>query len=629
MKESGAIKGFSMASVLGLYLMAMMIIMLLIIGTVVHVLQQRSAVDRVRLYGETLATNFSYTTGFIGLESGMLQTLTMSLKTEPNILQVLLVDNEFVIQASSTPQQIGSTSELISSYGFIQDTRHYHLNIKEKKADFMRILTPILSVGAQGRTGTILLDIDLNPAHLRAYKSTFGIVMALFLFSLLITLSLFLCVHWRIIRPITNFKIKTEGINQGGLDKRIHVEFQDELGELANTFNQMLDRLESTLVSKSYVEGILDSMGDMLFVLSPELTIERVNAKVPALLRYSEEELLGQSIWRLFDIDIPEAEVKFLLEHYYQQELQVRCKDGRLLDLQCTFSPLYSSKQGSDLQVLGIVCNVQDITLRKQAEIKLQRYAKLLEETKEESKSFAYIVSHDLRAPLVNIKGFSGELDYSLKALKEVLGPYYSVMESDDKEVIYKILDMDMEESLSFINTSVMRMNSQINGILKISRLGYRKLQRETVDMQKIASSVRNSLKHQLETNNIEVIIKSLPKVYSDPEAMEQILGNLMDNAVKYIPAERNGVIEISSSCRKRDIVFHVKDNGCGIAEQHLSKVFDMFKRVGNTDISGEGMGLTYVKTLIRQLGGDIWCESQVNQGAIFSFSLPLSVDSD
>jgi len=632
MKANFTVKSYSMASVLGFFLMAIMMVMLLTVWSIVHALQQQRAVDKVRLHGETLATTFSQATGFIGFDPEVIQPLTVSLKTEPNIIQVKIVDNEFVVQASSTPQQIGTKSDLISSYGLIQNTQNYRLQTNNNSKDVLRILTPILSVVAKhGRIGTILIDIDLDPAYSTSLRETVEIVMALFLFSLIITLSLFIFVRWRIIRPITNLKYGTEKISQGNLDKHIQIEFKDELGDLANTFNLMLDKLKTSLVSKLYVESIVNSMADMLFVLSTDLVIKRVNTRVSALLGYQEAELLGQHI-QIFltqlDIDkLPINNTNADSDSDNHQELRVKCKDGRFLDIQCTFAALFSPDQHAAPKIEGIICNALDVSMRIQAERDLKHKTQLLEESNEEIKSISHIVAHDLRSPLVNIKGFSGELNYSITALKEVLLKYHAMMEKSDQDLIEEILNTDITEALGYINSSTMRMDRLINGVLKVSRLGRREFQLEFVDMQSLASKICISLQHQVESKAITIELKNLPSINSDLMAMEQIMGNLIDNAIKYMPINHEGKIEVSSTKKGDQLVFHVKDNGCGIAEQHVSKLFNLFERLGHTDINGEGLGLAYVRRLVRQLGGQIWCESQVGKGSTFSFTIPQGAD--
>jgi len=168
-------------------------------------------------------------------------------------------------------------------------------------------------------------------------------------------------------------------------------------------------------------------------------------------------------------------------------------------------------------------------------------------------------------------------------------------------------------------------MDTLITAILNLSRLGRRELKTEPVDMGAVVRSILDSLAHQIETNRTEVAIRDLPVITADRIAMEQIMGNLLDNSLKYLEPGRPGRLEIWADVGGEECVFHVKDNGRGIREEEIPRVFELFRRAGRQDVPGEGMGLAFVKTLVRRLGGRIWCESEPGVGSTFSFTLPSS----
>ncbi len=114
-----------------------------------------------------------------------------------------------------------------------------------------------------------------------------------------------------------------------------------------------------------------------------------------------------------------------------------------------------------------------------------------------------------------------------------------------------------------------------------------------------------------------------LPRIVSDRTAIEQIFGNLLDNAIKYLDPQRPGHIEVSAEETADAVVFHVRDNGRGIAEEDMDKVFAPFRRAGPQDVPGEGMGLAFVRALLHRLGGRIECQSQLGVGTTFTFTLP------
>ena len=141
--------------------------------------------------------------------------------------------------------------------------------------------------------------------------------------------------------------------------------------------------------------------------------------------------------------------------------------------------------------------------------------------------------------------------------------------------------------------------------------------------VRELIEDILSSLAHQIGSRNISVAINELPDVTADKTAVEQIFGNLLDNAVKYLEPGRSGKIDITGERRDGEVVFHVQDNGRGMAKEDIPRAFEIFRRVGRQDVPGEGMGLAYVKALIRLHGGRIWCESEPGAGTTFSFTIP------
>ena len=165
-------------------------------------------------------------------------------------------------------------------------------------------------------------------------------------------------------------------------------------------------------------------------------------------------------------------------------------------------------------------------------------------------------------------------------------------------------------------------MDGLINSILTLSRVGRRELNPEPVDMDGLTRGIVDSLAHQIGEKNIRVTFGELPIITADRLAMEQVMGNLLDNAVKYFDANRPGELTITAEQTPEETVFHVRDNGRGIAAGDIPKVFEIFKRVGRHNVPGEGMGLAYVKALVKRHGGRIWCESEPGKGSVFSFTI-------
>lgn len=266
----------------------------------------------------------------------------------------------------------------------------------------------------------------------------------------------------------------------------------------------------------------------------------------------------------------------------------------------------------------------RELIERWHAEQKLQQYSDELREINDELKSFAYIVSHDLRAPLINIRGFASELELTLKDVIPLIEQAVSNLDGSERERVKGVLQQDAPEAIGFINSSVSRMDSLINAVLKLSYLGRREIRLETVSVTPVVDSILQSLQHQLEQRNATVTVGELPEIVMDRTALEQIIGNLLDNAVKYLAPSRPGRIEVNAYKDESGTTFRISDNGQGIAPKDMGKVFELFRRANCQDTQGEGMGLAYVKTLVRRFGGRIECESEPGAGTTFSVFIPM-----
>jgi PAS domain S-box-containing protein len=293
--------------------------------------------------------------------------------------------------------------------------------------------------------------------------------------------------------------------------------------------------------------------------------------------------------------------------------------DGTQRWLRTSKAPL----PGSDSSVIGVLGTYEDITESKRAEERLQRYSAELAETNEELKRFTYIVSHDLRAPLLSLKGFASELRFSLDTIRRPAEALLASLPEVERAAVAQALHESVPEALGFIESSVTRMDHLIAALLRLSRVGYREFHMEELDTGALLQDTLRTLAHQIESRKVQLTVGPLPHVVSDRTALEQVFSNLMNNAVVYLDPGRPGQIEVSAEETAEAFVFHVRDNGRGIAEEDMDKVFAPFRRAGPQDVPGEGMGLAYVRALLHRLGGRIECQSQPGVGTTFSFTLP------
>lgn len=241
----------------------------------------------------------------------------------------------------------------------------------------------------------------------------------------------------------------------------------------------------------------------------------------------------------------------------------------------------------------------------------------------QEIQRFAYIVSHDLRSPLVNVLGFTSELDEARKTIRTFIADLFEKQPELRDQAVWLAADEDLPEALDFIRKSTEKMDRLINSILELSRQGRRPLTPERLDLNVVADGVAASLYQRAEAAGAEVVVHPLPSIQSDRIAVEQILSNLVENALKYLSPKRAGRVEISGRKVGRMVEIAVKDNGRGIDPADHDRVFELFRRAGTQDQPGEGIGLANVRALAYRLGGKIELDSKLDEGATFTLSLP------
>ena len=301
-------------------------------------------------------------------------------------------------------------------------------------------------------------------------------------------------------------------------------------------------------------------------------------------------------------------------------EFRVPLQDGSIRIMNGRGHVVAQDAESKSVRMVGIA---EDITGRRQAEERLRRYSAELAETNEELQCFTRIVSHDLRAPFVNLKGFSSELRHSIDTLRKSEGILLARLPEPERASLAQVLQETIPEALGFIESSVIRMEHLTSALLRLSRASQRELHIEELDAEALLRRTLRTLRHQIETGLIAVKTGPLPRITSDGTAIEQIFANLLDNAIKYMDPQRPGQIEVTAEETAEETVFRVRDNGRGIAEDDMDKVFVPFRRLGAQDVPGEGVGLAFVRALLHRLGGKIECHSQLGVGTTFRFTLP------
>ncbi|MBN2588974.1 MAG: PAS domain S-box protein [Sedimentisphaerales bacterium] len=279
----------------------------------------------------------------------------------------------------------------------------------------------------------------------------------------------------------------------------------------------------------------------------------------------------------------------------FDTEYRVKRKDGKFL-YWTDCGTIISDKAGKSERMIG-VCS--DITNRRESEHKQTKLLEQLEKVNDELKSFAYIVSHDLKAPLRGVKVLADWLcaDYADK------------------------LGQEGKEQFELLVSRVDRMQNLINGILQYSRIGRVEEYISEIDTREIIADVIDAISPP---ENIKIIInEQMPVVMYERTRIFQVFQNLISNAVKYMDKEE-GIIKIDFTEDEDFWKFSINDNGPGIKENYFEKIFQMFQTLSPRDqFESTGVGLTVVKKIIELYGGRIWVESQVKNGSTFLFTIP------
>ncbi|MFU0823956.1 MAG: histidine kinase [Clostridium sp.] len=418
--------------------------------------------------------------------------------------------------------------------------------------------------------------MGLERRYLKYYLVILGIVFFVsFLFSSKLS--------YVIVKPLKELEFITFRIAKGEYDRRVNIVSQDEIGQLAKTFNHMADQLQYTLKDslekQNKLESILKSMDSGVIAVDKEYKVIMINPYAQKIFGI-KEDIIGKNLMNF----IKDYELGEIFKNSEDnKEIQISWPEKKILKIKT--ADIISNKRR-----IGIVAVVQDITDIKRLENMRSQ--------------FVANVSHELKTPLTSIKGFAETLKYV-----------------EDKDT--------REKFLSIINDETDRLTRLISDILILSDLEQHKefKVKEDIDVTEAIINVYNLMKNTADKKGVKLQTECNENItiIGDKDKFKQMLINLIDNAIKY--SERGDFVLIKCKNGKNVCVITIEDTGVGIPKEHIPRLFERFYRVDKArsrSRGGTGLGLAIVKHIVLSFKGEIFVESEIGKGTKFIVKIPL-----
>ncbi len=365
---------------------------------------------------------------------------------------------------------------------------------------------------------------------------------------------------------------------------------------------QTRDHLQIEVVERTQQASLLNLTHDAIFVRDMDFTITYWNIGAQELYGWAAEDAIGKHSNQLLQTVFPapheDIHAELLRTGRWQGELKRTTAQGTTV----VVAARYALRRDEQARPVAILETSNDITERKRRE-QLAKRSTALESINKELEAFAYSVSHDLRAPLRHIAGYTELLQ---KKASFTL---------DEKCNHYILMTLE----------SAKRMGNLIDDLLAFSRIGRTETQKTLVSLEQIVREALTEVRDDTEGRNIAWKIGALPDFYGDRSMLRLVLVNLISNAIKFTRTRTQAEIEIGcADGNTDDLVVFVRDNGVGLDMKYVNKLFGVFQRLHQSDAyEGTGIGLATVQRIIHRHGGKVWAEGVVDSGATFYFSVP------
>ncbi len=428
--------------------------------------------------------------------------------------------------------------------------------------------------------------------------------------------------------PIRNIVADVDSIARGNLNRAIAPTMGEEFAVMESSINAMVENLKTTIhrlqeseanvkISEERYRAVVESQNEFITRFRPDGTHLFANEAYCRYFGVSCDQIIGQQ----FFPRIPEEDQQRLEEHFISLtqenpaetiEHRITMPNGEIRWQQWDDRAIFDHA-GNLLEYQSVG---RDITARKRAEEELKNlYSELehrvaertieLQLANQELESFSYSVSHDLRAPLRAIDGFSRIL------LEEHAG------ELTPEDLRY----------LHLIRKNSQQMAQLIDALLNFSRMGRQSLNKERLDPTVFAREALEGLSDEMKGRDVKVSIADLPPCEADRSMLRQVFDNLLSNALKFTRKREHATIEIGFYQEDHHPVYYIRDNGVGFDMRYQDKLFKVFQRLHpNQEYEGTGVGLAIVQRIIQRHGGNIWATSVLNEGTTFFFTLDEEV---
>lgn len=511
--------------------------------------------------------------------------LKMRDKTTPTV-QINIIDNNgFIVNSTVKNEQQRNNKKRILLNQNTKKEYYQVLRDPGNNHNYQIFVKPILNKDDR-RIGSIYIESSLSSTY-KTVRYISKILIKIGAIALLLIMILVVILARTITTPIKEITRQASAMARGNFDLQVDVRSKDEIGNLAEEFNYLAAHLRKALSQKEEekekLESVLANMSDGVIATNPDGNIIIKNKRAEEILDRPITRL--QSIHEVLSLSEP---LTFPLTEERSTFLELQSNDENQTIIRITFTPIKLNEI-----IVGMVVLLEDVT--EQEKLDRQR------------KDFVANVSHELRTPLTTIKSYLEALDEG--ALQ-------------DKETAARFVGVARQEAD--------RMTRLIQELLQLSRLEAKqsRFHRHAADLEAILVDVTDRFHFQSIQKNISFsahIPSLLPRVYVDQDKIEQVLDNLISNAIKYTP--EGGAVTIVAQ-RKEDgmVEVSVADSGMGIPKQDLGRIFERFYRVDKArsrSLGGTGLGLSISQEIIQAHGGTIEIHSEYKKGTIVSFTLP------